>query len=224
MSAVQAAACACGSIGAPETIRRCDEHWTYWLGDRRMESVSRVIKTLCPADYSKVDPIVLEVARLRGQFVDTYFSEWLQDPHGVEHPGRVHRIIADQFPRDHEENAADTVCRIMALMDWWKASGLKATAVQKTVFSESEGIAGTFDLATEDTIIDLKCVSKLQPNYSLQLGAYLQMESDDWLNKGAAILHVTKEKVRLVKYDPMRCLAQWRSAVNWYSTLKELTK
>ncbi len=58
----------------------CPGCHTYRKGKTVFTSVSQVIKALIPADYSQVDPVVLEIARLRGTFVDTYFSEWLVDP------------------------------------------------------------------------------------------------------------------------------------------------
>jgi len=201
------AACACDSIGAPKEIRRCDEHHRYWLGDKRLDSVSHVIKTLIASDYSGVDPAVLETARVRGAAIDAYFCEYLQSGTVTVNAGE----------------RADVLERLERLISWWDESGLKATAVQQTVYSEADGIAGTFDLATEDMIIDLKCVSKLMPNYGLQLGAYLCMDKQTFPLRDAAILHVTKEKVRLVKYNAKKCRDQWKVAIAWYSMLKQLT-
>lgn len=207
-------------------MRLCAEHHAYWLGDQRLESVTKVIKSVLPADYAKVDPVILECARLRGSFIDTYFCEWLSDPNGVLSPAEIAGMIEPGFaaivPAAAADLTADTVQRINRLLDWWSASKLQAISIQRTVFSERDGVAGTFDLATEDMIFDLKCVSKLQPNYGLQLGAYLTMDDQKFPIRGGAVINVTKEKVRLVTYNAKQCKDQWRSCIGWYRTMKEL--
>jgi hypothetical protein len=183
--------------------------------------VSKVIKTLLPADYSKVDPTVLEIARLRGSFVDTYFSEWLTDPLVTMDLPTVKEMIAPMFPREHDKHAEDTIMRIDNLLDWWTDQGWKVRDVQRTVFSEADGIAGTFDMGTEEFIFDLKCVSSLQPNYSLQLGAYSTMDPQAFPLRDVAIIHVMKDKVKLVKYKTKQCREQWKACLGWYKTLGE---
>ena len=184
--------------------------------------MSKVKKTLLPEDYSGIDPVTLEVARLRGIFVDTYFSEWMTDPTGVLNLTDAYIIMAEQFPREREKNAEDTIHRIEMLLKWWLNMGMKAAAVQQIVYSETDGIAGTFDLATEDLILDLKCVSKLQPNYGLQLGAYSVMDPQAFPLRDVGIIHVTKDKVKLVKYKTRQCRDQWKACLGWYKTLSEL--
>lgn len=198
--------CLCQSIGAPKQIRFCAEHHDYWLGDRQLTSVSKVIKTLLPTDFSAVPPDVLETARLRGQAVDFYFSEYLRWGNVTVHPGE----------------RSDVVDRLSRLIDWWERQRLEACAVQHTLFSEEDGIAGTCDVMTDDLIIDLKNVSQLQPSYALQLGAYISMDSQKFPLRETAILHVTKDTVKLIHYDSKTVKRQWRNCVSWFNTVKEL--
>src|SRR5262245_18955913 len=99
--------CTCQTIGAPKELRRCEEHHRYWLGDRQLDSVSKVIHTLLPTDFSAVPPLVLECARLRGIIVDTYFSEWLTDPINVVPVENICEMVAPSFPADQSRYGND---------------------------------------------------------------------------------------------------------------------
>ncbi len=216
--------CVCQTIGTPETVRQCEYCFKYYFGDRRLTSVGRVIDALLPFDASGIDPDVLENAKARGSIVDTYLSEYIEgsDLYPIS---ELAPMIQERFVNDKhataDEHAIKCVNRIEMLMDWWKASGLKAKP-QHIFYSVEDGIAGKCDLVTEDMVIDLKCVAKLQPSYALQLGAYLCMDSQKFPLRDAAILHVTKEKVRLVKYDTKKIKAHWKAAVAWWQASKEL--
>lgn len=180
--------------------------------------MSKVKRTLLPEDYSGVDPTVLECARLRGVFVDTYFCEWLASSGNVVDLQTVQDMIEQEFPVDGSKHALDTVTRIKRVLDWWASSDFSFKAAQKIVYDERDGIAGTLDLDLDGWILDIKAVSSLQPNYRLQLGAYGLYHPED---KQMGILHVTKDKVRLVEY-PRECRIEWKAAVCWYRTLNTL--
>ncbi len=209
--------CTCG-LEVREEIWCCPRCHVYRRGKLEYTSVSKVIRTLMPGTYDDVDPVVLEVARLRGKFVDDYFSEWLKDPSGVVPLSDIHEMIAWRFPRDGYKNSKDTANRIERLLEWWQKSGMVAKDVQRIVYSDSDGIAGTFDLGTDALIIDLKNVSSLQPGYMLQLGAYVSYCA----GRDLAILHVTKDKIKLVLYDIDKCMDAWEAAAVWYKTLAVL--
>ncbi len=223
VSTVEAVICECQTVQTPE-IRLCSICHRYWLGSTRLTSVSKVISTVYPTDFSAVPPGVLETARLRGSFVDSYFSEWLRDPLSVIPLADVPMLVRSHFPGDGDKAADDTGARISRLIDWWMASGMTATAVQGIVYKEADKTAGTFDIATEDLILDLKNVSTLQPGYALQLGGYAHMDSQKFPLRDVGIIHVTKDKVKLVKYDTKKCKRQWVSAVSWFNTMQELGK
>jgi hypothetical protein len=127
-------------------------------------------------------------------------------------------MVIPQFPREGEKHAEDTINRIDMLIEWWIGKGWKATGVQKTVYSDIHRVAGTLDLRTDGLIADVKCVSSLQPNYALQLGAYSTYDAASSI----AIIHVTKDKVRLVEYDNQKCQTQWLNGLVWWQTRQEL--
>jgi hypothetical protein len=207
-------------------VRLCPDHHRYWLSDRRLTAVGRVINALMPPDFSGIPPAVLENARLKGVLIDIYFSEWLESQEGMFPLEEFRLKIEPIFSRDKYASAADhandAMQRLDMLLEWWQKQGYQHKAVQSIVYSEADGIAGMFDIATEDKIIDLKCVSSLQPAYSLQLGAYLSYDPQKFPLRDAAILHVTKERVKLVAYDAKKCKRQWQDCVGWYKTMMEL--
>lgn len=172
-------------------------------------SVSAVIKAVLPTDYSAVDPAVLENARLRGVFVDEMFCAWLNGKCPV-------------IPRGTDQ---DWVNRLQILIDWWERQPWvnDIIATQVTLTDDGNLIAGTCDLAMSGRNrqkLDLKVVSSLQPAYGLQLGAYASMDETD----GIGVIHVTKDRVRLVNYDLMQCQDDWQSAREWYFTQKRLKR
>ncbi len=237
-SAVAVNDCSCQWQKSP-LMTLCPACHRYAKNGKEYTSVSRVIKALLPADYSAIDPVVLEIAKLRGIFVDTYFSEWLTDPLNVMTLPEVKEAVipefraaidlmkwaskyktldADGVAKKAEDDAKDTVNRIEMLCDWWIGKGWKATGIQKIVYNDMHRVAGTLDLRTDGLVADIKCVSSLQPNYALQLGAYSMYDAAS----SVAIIHVTKDKVRLVEYDNQKCQSQWLNGLVWWQTTKEL--
>ena len=200
--------CRCGSIGNVDGIRFCAGHHRYWLNDRELSSVGKVIKTVFPTSYDGADPAVLENARVRGVLVDQYFCQYLQLKPGEEFSVGTER--------------QDVKDRLKALIPWWERSELEVIATQEIVYSEADGIAGALDIRCSDGIsehvIDLKCVSELKPAYALQLGAYLTYSNADCVG----ILHSTAKGVKLVSYDADRCRWWWQHAVDWYRTMQEI--
>ena len=197
--------CTCGSIGAPPKIRQCPEHFHYWLGDQQMASIGSVIKSVLPTDYSMVRPEVLENARLRGVFVDRWFCEYIMSG-DIDVPAGALKEYDDYLSR---------------VINWWDKSGLKAKATQQIL--HNAGIAGRFDIRIfGDMIVDLKCVSALQPGYKLQLGAYASMADDTAPGVGIGILHVTKTAVKLVPYSVEDCRDSWLAAMHWWKVKESL--
>src|SRR5207247_3113843 len=171
--------CVCG-LEERTNIWRCP-HFRYYKGKKEFTSVGRVIKTLLPPAYDGIDPAVLEHARIRGERVDSYFSEYLRSGTVTLNAGEWQEVSS----------------YLERLIHWWDKQNLHAAEVQKIVYSETDGIAGTLDIRTKDAIYDVKCVSQLMPNYSLQVGAYaLYADSKNLPDVG--IIHVTKSGVRLV--------------------------
>ncbi len=169
-------------------------------------SVSAVIKSVMPTDYSAIPEDVLANARDRGIWIDAMLTSWLRN----EQP-----VISKEFASEHP----DWVSRLQMLIEWWKKQNFTVRGTQVTVSDEVNLIAGTLDLDC-DIILDLKIVSELQPSYFLQLGAYLEMMD----GTAAGIIHVTKDRVRLVEYHAQQCRSDWNAALSWYLTKKRLEK
>ena len=201
MSATVQETCECGTIGAQAEIRQCS-HFHYFYGDRRLASVGSVIRELVPTDYSMVDPAVLENALNRGKFVDKYLGMYVR--------GETF-TITDARPIEYD-NYLDRV------IDWWNRVNIGVIETQRLAYSLDDGICGAMDFRVIDGVMDMKCVSSLQPSYALQLGAYAEYECVD----KAFILHVTKNRIQLVPYDAAKCRQQWRNGLAWLRTLKEL--
>jgi hypothetical protein len=128
-------------------------------------------------------------------------------------------MIEPQFPQNGQKLALDTLERIERLCTWWGRKNWKATAVHRIVSDDTYRIAGETDVETEDFIWDVKCVSELQPNYALQVGAYLSMDGKD--RKGG-IIHVKKDSIETLFYDRVKIQRQWESCRNWYRAKEEL--
>jgi hypothetical protein len=102
--------CTCG-LDVREEIWICPHH-IYRKGKREYESVTRVIKALMPPDYADVEPPVLENARLKGVFIDSYFCEWLKTPDAMLSLADFKEMVEPYFssdryraPQGHAEDA-----------------------------------------------------------------------------------------------------------------------
>lgn len=205
MSAVAETACSCQSIGAdPAVVRFCEPCHRYWRGDKKLASVSSVIREMWPfkKNFDGADPAVLEHARERGSRVDAYLSEYIRS-------GRV-RIVAGEW--------REVVDRTQAVIQWWRGQqhdgAFKATPQQ--VLADDD-IAGTADIVSSwGFIMDLKNVSALDPTYWLQIGAYAHLYRAQYgeAARGGALIHVTQPKdrpvsVKLVEVDIQECENDW---------------
>lgn len=198
--------CSCGSICALKELRLCEEHHRYFLGDRRLSSVSSVINSVLPTDFSKIQEAVLENARERGEWVDRMFCRYLSLRSG------------ENFTTE-PARSSDRMDYLERLIQWWDKSGLDAVATQQGVYSEADGIAGTLDIRLSDgRILDLKCVAALRASYGLQLGSYWTMGAAE----GIGILHVTKDNVKLIPYDHELWGVRWKTAVDWWKLKQQL--
>lgn len=166
--------CGCQSIGAPKVVRFCDEHHAYHIGDKRLSSVSTVIRSIFPSSYYDVDPAVLENARERGIEVDQLFSRYVV--------GRLSEI-----PVGTRHDARDLFLKLLNWWDWRKAA-------RSQVIVHDDEVAGTLDLWCDGWIYDLKTVSRIQPTYSVQLGIYAHLWAQSVKEplKGLGIIHINK--------------------------------
>ena len=208
MSTAVAVACVCGSIGA-SGIRLCPEHHKYYLGDKELASVSRVIRETWPIkkSFEYADPVVLEHARERGVRIDHYAAEYVKT-------GKV-RILAGEW--------REVVERVQMFAEWWRRRETKAAT--QVIFHDDE-VAGTADfLTTNGDIWDLKCVSAIDPTYFLQLGAYADLcEKQHGTAGNLAFIHLPKEGPRFIAADLQQCRDDWRTLRQMYLMVKRRSK
>lgn len=172
--------CACGTIGNPEELRRCEEHHSYWWGDRRLTGVTSVIKECFPTTYDGVSPEVLENARDRGTQLDTLVSAYVIGEL-TEYPKGTRYEVIDLFTH---------------FMDWWDRQGFKDVRSQYAVHDTE--FAGTMDIFADGIIFDLKCTYDVKYVHQLQVAGYSDLERNQ---RGGVVIHLTKRYngVRLVE-------------------------
>ena len=199
MSAVAVETCTCETIGAAPGVRLCPEHFRYWNGDKRLVSISRVIRDTwpIPKSFEAAPPDVLEHARERGVRVDRYAAEFVKT-------GGV-RIEAGEWQ--------EVVDRVQMFAAWWHPLISNWHDAEIQVIFHDDEIAGTADfVVSPGAIWDLKCVSALDPTYYLQLGAYAEMCRRE--RGGASVysvgfIHITKDRVKFIEADMEQCIEDW---------------
>jgi len=198
MSAVLQSTCSCGSIGA-SGIRLCEDHHRYWLGDKELASVTKVLKSTWPLkpDFSAADPHTLEHARERGVRVDKYVSEYLRS-------GRL-RVPAGEWE--------EVVQLVQSFCLWWKQDA--PVKVQQILHDDE--IAGTCDVLSPQVnvaIWDVKCTYDIEATYPIQLGGYAdlyeKMHGVLPAILGVIQIHKRFPHPQVRHYDTMECVRDWR--------------
>lgn len=212
--------CVCQTIGAPLVVRFCEEHHSYWRGDKRLASVSSVIREVWPVkpSWDGVDEAVIANARERGVECDQLFSGWING-------------TLKEIPVGTREDAME---RFWALKDWWTAgpaiNRIRCVSAQE-ILADDE-IAGTADLVIGDDveIWDVKNTAQIESTYSFQIAAYCDLYERQWgvRPKRAGVLHVTKPKdkpvkVKAVAFNLETALSEWRLMREFYSMVRRKT-
>jgi hypothetical protein len=199
MSAVAIAGfpCNCGFADVSPVVQLCPCH-RYWRDGKELTSVSAVLKRFIPVDYSAVDPGVLENARERGVEVDQLFCQYLA--------GKL-----DAIPAGTRSDSAKLLERLIA---WWSKQGYSHAETQ--VIVADDDFAGTLDIFVDGVIIDLKTVSKFQPTYELQVGAYGELMQRP--SFGVSSLGVLVVNAREITYHdvPITAIRDWRLLAETY--------
>ncbi len=141
-------------------FRYSAEDHSYWLGERRLPSVTEVLKVL-PNGYEHVSPEVLERKRVLGT--------------------AVHLACELDDRGTLDESTLDPA--IQPYLSAWRRfradTGFRCTVIEKSGYSRQYGYAGTLDrlgeIASAVSVVDLKCVAELKPETGLQLAAYSQL-------------------------------------------------
>lgn len=206
--------CTCQTVGAPLVVRFCEEHHSYWRGDKRLASVSSVIREVWPVkpSWDGVDEAVIANARERGVECDQLFSGWING-------------TLKEIPVGTREDARE---RFDALRNWWKAR----PAMAQEIVADDE-IAGTVDLIIVGggaEIWDIKNTAQIESTYSFQIAAYCDLYErmyGDRPKKGG-VIHVTKPKdkpvkVKAVPFNLETALSEWRLMREFYSMVRRKT-
>ncbi len=191
--------CSCGFAEVLTEVRLCACH-KYWREGKRLEAVSKVLRSTWPfkPDFSAAPPEVLENARERGDETDQLFSAY------------VNGTLPDPIPPGMWRE--DAVALFFKAKDWWDKKGFTGRA---QVILADDRTAGTCDIATShDWIFDLKATSDIEPMYHLQLGAYADLHFATYKKpvKGIGIIHVTKRyaTARFIRIDLIDALRDWQ--------------
>lgn len=179
------------------------ESHVYTRGDKRLTSVSGVIKSIIPTDYSSVDQAVLENARQRGSECDALFSAYVE--------GRL-----DSYPVGTRIDVVDLMDK---LIPFWDALGIRNARAQ--VILADDEVAGTCDIISPDVILDLKCVSRTSPTYGIQLGAYRELADG---GRDIALIHVNAamKAPKLIELNAGDCLHDWEIIRHAWKVVRRL--
>lgn len=204
--------CGCASIGEdPNAVRFCAECHRYWRGDKKLASVSRVIKSTwpIPPDFSKADPAVLENARDRGIVVDSLFSAYVNG-------------TLDRIPRGTRQ---DAVLLFYKVRRWW--DGRKHENARAQVILADNEIAGTCDILDGDSIYDLKATYNVEKIYPLQLAAYAELHFATFQKPAAklGIIHVTERypEPKIIKVDLLDTMQDWQTMRQMWNMVQRRT-
>ena len=145
-----------------ETLTFKPDGHEYWLGHKRLPSVTQVLK---PAiDYSMVDPVVLERKRQIGIAVHMAIKLWL---HGELDDASVVEPWAGYF---------------RGWLKFWVDMGFKPEdvgMVECPLAHPTMGYAGTPDqvmlIGTQWSVIDAKNIVDMKPMWALQTAGYQEL-------------------------------------------------
>ena len=198
------------SIAGP--IRRRpvrDTNYVTWLGKQRLYSLTRVLKDLgLKPDFSEVNPAVMRRAACRGKLVEDYAYRMLEYRRGVTVRARHCGSLQP-----------DVKLRVEAFYRWMQAYNPQFVDAQTYVWSEHDRVSWKRDLRVIIRgalwLIDIKCTSKQEKDWPLQLGCGLAYDENGC--DQAAILHLNpkyKTGYRFIHDWNARQLKDW-----WYRTI-----
>lgn len=198
-------ACTCDSIGAdPSVVTFCQACHIYRRGDRRLTSITRMLKSVWPLkpDFSSAPEGVIESARDRGVEVDQLFSSYLS--------GTLTAI-----PAGTRQDSAELLMKLIA---WWEKQPMRKAEAQFILADEE--LAGCVDIMPPRIIYDLKTTYDLEPTYSLQVGGYCHLHEKQFgeLPEECGIIHLTKRfaEPKLVRYEVMTAVSEFRVMLDFW--------
>lgn len=189
--------------------------WTYctWLGNQRLYSLSKVLRELgLKPDYGNTDLSVIQRAAHRGKLTEDYCYRLIQGKSvtvRAKHCGSLQAGVSQ---------------RAEAFFRWMQKYSPEYVDSQTFVWSEEDRIAWQRDLRVRVngrlTLVDIKCTSRPEKDWPLQIGCGLSYDQDGCSRGG--ILHLNpklnKSGYRFIEYDPERVKQWWARAVDrWRS-------
>jgi hypothetical protein len=169
----------------------------YRLDGRVVPGVTQILAPL--VDYSMVPADVLEVARLRGQWVHAAINAHCRGTLDVDALAPDVRAYVDQYLRFLDE------------------SGFVPTASEVRVASPKYGYAGTLDLLGEfqkgESLLDVKCTADLPEAVGPQTALYAQAYAETFGRpvKRRACLHLFPDRYRV---EPLTAALDWTVALS----------
>lgn len=171
----EVASCTCHEIRERDKLHMCSACHVYWINDKHLTSVSRILKDCFPATYDGVAPDVLENARDRGTQLDALVSDYVV--------GKLTEIPAG--------TRQDAVELFFKFADWWDKQGFRSVNAQLPVHDGE--IAGTIDIRADGTIFDVKGTYDLLYTHHIQVAGYSDLERGQ---KGGVLIHLTKRLIQ----------------------------
>jgi|GEM_PF-2415717 len=181
-------------------------NYCYWLGSRRLYSLSRVLRDLgLKPDFGDTPEWVIRNAACRGKLTENYCYQLIQ--------GRP-VTIRSRHCGSLQEGVSE---RVQAFHRWMQKYKPEYVDHHGIVFSETDRVAWERDLRVlingRLTLIDIKCTSKPEKDWPLQIGCGLSYDEDG--AEQAAILHLNPT----LNKDGYRFLNKWKPAQlrNWWA-------
>jgi len=192
-------------------FREHDHTYIHVPTNTKLASVTKVINTIySPKSWDNADPAVVENARVRGEAVDRYISEYIRE-------GRV----------QIEGESPDVQRRVVSAVAIFEEqfAGLPAES-QVIVHSLEDGVAGMMDVwVNRKIVVDLKNTYSIEKSWILQIGAYAEYAPEP--PERAGIIHINpkiyKNGGMWIEYDVGGCRRYYRKAVEWWKETQKFT-
>lgn len=189
--------CTCADAKVDGSVYYCPACHLYQRNGSKLDSVTSIIRACWPIkkNFEDANQDVLEHARERGVRIDRYFTEYLRT-------GET-RIQVGEWQ--------EVKVGLLAVIDWWRTE--VRDDAQAQVILADDSVAGTADIVYKGTVVDLKCVSALDPSYEVQVGGYAQLKGD--IEQGL-LLHCKIDaramtaKVKPVEVNLKQAVEDWR--------------
>jgi len=185
--AVGATPCLCEYV--TDHVTQCPEHFRLWRYGKRLASVSSIVRERFPID-PKIDPVVLENAKLRGSEVDVLFAAYC-------------RGTLDRIPAGTREDAKELFFKVKR---WFDAQNFSSVEVQVLLGDVDHG--GVLDFSFDGIPYDLKATYAVDHSSRLQVAGYCDLSKSDI----GRIIHVTERYASAAVIDlPPADHQDWKS-------------